>query len=265
MTRIIQITDIHLTVPPHKVSGQLNTYALFEQAIDKIEQDLPLFGDVDAIIATGDITDYGDVESYELFKTQIERLNLPYLVIPGNHDSREAMNASFPQFAGFAPHDEINWVQEYSDFDVIGLDSVIPHQGGGALSASTLHFLERALATNQNKPALIALHHPPFESGIRFMDSIGLKGADDMADLLNQTSREVRVICGHLHNSIVCNMGQATVLSSPAIASSFMTDHRPNAPVGFTQKPGGYMLHEWQNGFRSSYLSLSPNGDLYPF
>ncbi|WP_028022143.1 phosphodiesterase [Enterovibrio calviensis] len=265
MTRIIQITDIHLTVPPTKVSGQLNTFALFEQAIDKIEQDLPLFGDVDAVIATGDITDYGDEESYQLFKTQIERLNLPYLVIPGNHDSRDAMLTSFPQLAGGTEHGELNWVETFSAFDVIGLDSIIPNQGGGALSDSTLQFLKRALASNPNKPALIALHHPPFESGIHFMDNIGLKGADTLSELLNHTSREVRVICGHLHNSIVCSLGNTTVLSSPAVASSFMTDHRPNAPAGFTKKPGGYMLHEWINGFRSSYLSLSTNGDLYPF
>ncbi|MDD1793339.1 phosphodiesterase [Enterovibrio makurazakiensis] len=265
MTRIIQITDIHLTVPPHKVSGQLNTHALFEKAIDKIEQDLPLFGDIDAIIATGDITDHGDVESYELFKTQISRLNIPYLVIPGNHDSREAMLTSFPELSASSTNGEINWVRSFSAFDVIGLDTVIPHQGAGALSPSTLQFLAQALAENPDKPALIAMHHPPFESGICFMDNIGLNGADEMETLLKLTTREVRVICGHLHNSIVCSMGNATVLSSPAVASSFMTDHRPNAPVGFTQKPGGYMLHEWNNGFRSSYLSLSPNGDLYPF
>lgn len=86
-----------------------------------------------------------------------------------------------------------------------------------------------------------------------------------MAAILDNSKREMRIICGHLHNSIVSTIGGVTVLSSPATASSFPTDHRSDAPVGFTQDPGGYMLHEWNNGFRSSYLSLSPQSIVHPF
>ncbi|USH05429.1 phosphodiesterase [Grimontia kaedaensis] len=264
MTRIIQLTDTHVVCPPNKVSGVLDTLTLFEEAITKIEQDLEKLGHVDAIIVTGDITDHGDVESYEAFKSVIRRLGIPYFVIPGNHDLRSSMHHCFENLTP-AISEEINWVKHFPDLDIIGLDTVIPGQGGGRLSPTALAFLEHALTRHPDKPALIAMHHPPFASGIQFMDAIGLEGADEMAEILEKSPREVRIICGHLHNSIVSTIGGATVLSSPATASSFLTDHRSDAPVGFTQDPGGYMLHEWNKGFRSTYLPLASSSQLYPF
>ncbi|PMN90220.1 phosphodiesterase [Enterovibrio norvegicus] len=264
-SRVIQLTDIHLVPRQQRVSKVLDTYTLFEQAIEKIADDLPRLGHVDAIVVTGDVSDNGDEESYRDFHSIISRLNLPYVVIPGNHDKREAMVSAIDGLSACGETGELNSVYALEAFDIIALDTVIPGSGAGALSDNTLAFLESALATHSEKPALIALHHPPFDSGIQFMDNIGLKGRDEMARILTQSPREKRVICGHLHNSIVCNMGNATVLSAPGVASSFMTDYRDDAPVGFTQDPGGYMVHDWHHGFRSTYISLSRHGGLFAF
>lgn len=264
MTRILQITDTHIVCPPLKVSGVLDTLSLFENAIAKIEQDLAKLGKVDAILVTGDISDNGDLDSYLAFKSVISRLGIPYFVLPGNHDLRASMHQCFDDLSP-AISEEINWIKTFPDLDIIGLDTVIPGQSGGKLSSSGLTFLAQALQRHPEKPALIAMHHPPFESGIRFIDAIGLEGAQEMAEILEQSARDIRIICGHLHNSIVSTIGGATVLSSPATASCFLTDHRQDAPVGFTQDHGGYMLHEWNQGFRSTYLSLAPHGAVQPF
>ncbi|MDD1779784.1 phosphodiesterase [Enterovibrio sp. ZSDZ35] len=265
MTRIIQLTDTHIVPPPKKVSEVLDTYSLFEQAIEKIKQDLPKLGQIDGIVVTGDISDHGDVASYEGFKQVIERLAIPYHVIPGNHDLRSSMHQCFGEMIDVNQSEEINWVAHFHDIDLVGLDTVIPGSGGGRLSPSTLQFLASSLDKSSDRPALIAMHHPPFESGIQFMDAIGLEGVNELHEILTNTQRDVRIICGHLHNSIVCSVGGKTVMSSPATASSFVTDHRQDAPVGFTQNTGGYMLHEWNNGFRSTYLSLAESGQLFPF
>ncbi|WP_255555523.1 phosphodiesterase [Enterovibrio paralichthyis] len=214
MTRILQLTDTHIVCPPKKVSGVLDTLASFEQAVSKIEQDLVKLGAIDAIVVTGDITDHGDLDSYEAFKSVLGRLGIPYLVIPGNHDLRASMHQAFEGLTP-ATSEEINWIKSYPDLDIIGLDTVIPGQGGGRLSPSALTFLEQALASSPDKPALIAMHHPPFASGIQFMDAIGLEGAEEMAEILENSKREMRIICGHLHNSIVSTIGGVTVLSSP--------------------------------------------------
>src|SRR5262249_57465992 len=57
---------------------------------------------------------------------------------------------------------------------LIGLDTVVPGKGEGALCARRLAFLERALAREREKPTVIFMHHPPFDCGIVHMDRIRL-------------------------------------------------------------------------------------------
>ncbi|MBD1557792.1 phosphodiesterase [Vibrio sp. S9_S30] len=265
MSRILQITDLHLAARPNKVSNVLNTHEIFENAIKKIQRDLPMLGEIDAVLVTGDISDKGDLASYEVFKAIIDQLQLPYFVIPGNHDKREPLRQCFRQHQ-YLPHSgELNWVHSLRDFTLIGLDSTIPDRGEGELSKDTLAFLSDALHRQPDKPALVALHHPPFMSGIPFMDNIRLGNSDCLARIIEQSNQDIRIVCGHLHNSIVCNVGGATVISSPAIASAFLTDYRENAEVGFVKSNGGYMLHDWNNGFRSSFISLDLANEVHPF
>ncbi len=67
--RILHVSDIHNN----------------PVAFDFIEQIVDDF-DVDAIIDTGDITDFGTPVEAELAK-RIESLGIPYFFVPGNHDS----------------------------------------------------------------------------------------------------------------------------------------------------------------------------------
>ncbi|MDP2571823.1 phosphodiesterase [Vibrio penaeicida] len=265
MSRILQITDVHLAARPSTVSDVLNTHQIFENAVKKIQSDLPMLGEIDAVIVTGDISDKGDLSSYEVFKSIIDQLQLPYFLIPGNHDKREPLRQCFHQHQYMSQSGEINWVQPLDDFMIIGLDSTIPNKGEGELTQDTLSFLSDALNSQPDKPALVALHHPPFMSGIPFMDNIRLNNSESFARVIEQASQDVRIICGHLHNSIVCDIGGSTVISSPAIASTFLTDYRENAQVGFVKSTGGYMVHDWDNGFRSSFISLDLENEVHPF
>ncbi len=266
MSRILQITDTHIAPPTRKVGGLLNTAELFEQAIEKIKDDLPRFGKIDKVIVTGDLSEFGDPESYVFFKSNIDSLGIPYLVIPGNHDCRETMKLSFTNQTFSPGNTDMNWHHCLDDFDLIGLDSCLASQGKGELSPQSLTFLSQALSNNKTKPVLIALHHPPFESGVKFMDKIGLNNAEEFAEVLHQTQRPVRVICGHLHNQMIGEVGGKVAIIGPATISSFKTDYRDNAPIGFTTKLGGYMIHDWhQDGFRSVYVPLEEEDKVYPF
>ncbi len=65
---------MHVEAPPELVSGRLDTARLFEKAIDRILEDWHQFGPIDVLIATGDISDRGDADSYSFFREQVERL-----------------------------------------------------------------------------------------------------------------------------------------------------------------------------------------------
>lgn len=266
MTRILQITDIHLAPPPRLVSGRLNTFEIFKKTIDRILEDMRKIGKVDAIIATGDITDTGDFESFCAFRNQIERLGIPYFMVPGNHDLQAPMLSCFNDVITLeAGSQKVNWVQDVNEIRLIGLDTSLPNESGGMLDEKTLGFLSESILGAKDKPILIALHHPPFQSGIQFMDKIGLKNSQDLDDILNDVPNEIRLISGHLHSTMIASLGNNIAISSAAISSSFLVDYREDAPIGFSTTSTGYMVHEWNNGFRSTCMPLSQVDGPHPF
>ncbi|HEV7437672.1 MAG TPA: metallophosphoesterase, partial [Pseudorhizobium sp.] len=193
--------------------------------------------------------DDGSAESYALFRGKLERLGLPLFVIPGNHDLREPMRVAFADLGLFESSGPLNWVHDVGDLRLVGIDTLVEGSGGGLIDEATRAFLVDALAFDG--PILLAMHHPPFETGIAFMDSIGLTGKAQLADLLSQSPADIRVICGHLHLAVTGQISRFPVLVGPSPCSSFQFDLRKDAPVGFFTGSGGFMIHEWSDVFRS--------------
>lgn len=158
MPRILHVTDTHLVVPPNRVSGVLDTAALLQNAVTTISETLPRIGPIDALLVTGDLSDDGSVESYELFRRLIAPLDLPLLAIPGNHDRREAMRMAFRDLDLFADAGRLNWVRDVAGVRLIGVDTLVEGSGGGAVDDATLAFLGESLATSG--PVLLAVHGP---------------------------------------------------------------------------------------------------------
>lgn len=252
MPRILHVTDTHLVVPPALVSHVLDTADLLRKGVAAIEEALPRIGPVDALLVTGDVSDDGSLESYELFRSMIEPLGLPVLAIPGNHDLREPMRAAFRDLGLFAEAGRLNWVRDVGGLRIVGIDTLVEGSGGGVVDEATLGFLEDALAIGG--PVLLALHHPPFLSGIRFMDAIGLAGIDALRDVLERSAADIRIVCGHLHLVATGSVGRIPVIVGPSTCSTFRLDFRPDAPVGFFAGGGGFMVHDWADEFRSMHV-----------
>ncbi|WP_306113744.1 MULTISPECIES: metallophosphoesterase [unclassified Roseovarius] len=264
-TRILQISDPHLVPPGRLVSGRLDTSGLFEQVIDQILHDLPRLHPVDAVIVTGDVTDDGAPDSYRTFMAQMARLNLPYHVIPGNHDQREAMRQSFASDPVMPAHGPLNWSQKVGALRLIGLDTLIEGEGRGELTAQSLSFLQTEFDTMAEGAALIALHHPPYPCGIAFMDVLGLSGIAELSKVLDRATCDIRLICGHVHSLSIGHVGRHIAVASPSCASSFTPDFRADGPKGFVEKPGGYMIHDWAGSFRSTHVPAGLNPTTLPF
>jgi Icc protein len=263
MTRILQITDLHLVSPGLRVSGVLDTAKLVKDFVDRLVETMPRIGPVDAVLVTGDISDDGSAESYALFRKMMAPLGLPLLVIPGNHDLREPMRQAHVDLGLLPATGKLNWSTMIGDLKVIGLDTLIEGSGGGALDGDTLAFLEAELVGTG--PALVAMHHPPFACGIRFMDGIGLAGAGQLAALLARSPADVRIVCGHLHLTATGSVGHVPALVCPSPCSVFRPDFRDDAPVGFFTGGGGFMIHDWAGGFRSMNVPTTVGVGPFPF
>ena len=265
MTTILQLSDTHLSRAGAVVSRRLNTLEAFVRLVQRIQEVTPQIGPIDAIVVSGDISDDGSAESYAAFRLLTAALEAPVFVIPGNHDSRDQMRAAFTSDGYLPAAGKLNWRRQIGDIKMIGLDTLIEGEGGGEVDTDTLEFLTSSLAEAGETPVLLALHHPPFRTGIRFMDRIGLAGAERLAAILASHQGPIRVVCGHIHCMMIAEVGGRIALSGPSPASSFALDFRPDAPPGFMTAPDGFMVHVWRSGFTSARVGISGGDGPFPF
>jgi 3',5'-cyclic AMP phosphodiesterase CpdA len=146
MARFLHLSDLHVVPEGQLVSGQLDTAGLLRVAIDTLIDRLDAIGPVDAVLVTGDISDDGSAESYKIARRELERLGHRLLVVPGNHDDREAFRVGFSNLPEMRRTGLIDWVADIGDTCVIGLDTLIDGKGGGVLRDESLALLSEALA-----------------------------------------------------------------------------------------------------------------------
>ncbi len=265
MTTILQLSDTHIAPKGTLVSDRVDTQAALKRLVARIEELLPQVEPVDAVLVSGDISDKGSSESYVHFRELIAPLDLPVFVIPGNHDLREPMRQAFAADGYLPQTGKLNWHRRVGSVHLIGLDTLVEGQGGGALDVGSFEFLKSALGAAGDAPVLLALHHQPYASGIAFMDKIGLDGAEEMARLLRDCQNEIRVVCGHIHSTMISSIGSKVVISAPSPCTGFAFDLRPDAPVGFMAQEDGFLLHRWQDGFLSVRIPADPGAGPYSF
>ncbi len=252
MTQFLQISDTHIVKPGNLVSGHLDTASSLKRVALRIAELQFEVGQLDGIVVTGDVSDDGTADSYALFKSILEPLNLPIFCIPGNHDARAPFRNAFENAAYLPEKGKLNWKQKLGDLQLIGLDTLIEGQSGGELDRETLQFLKASLSDLRQAPAVILIHHQPFKSGIAFMDTIGLqKGTEKLCAILGEYQGELLILCGHIHRNISTRLAGHSIISAPSVCSSFLFNTHHDAPIGFLKQEGGFLLHQWVDGFKS--------------
>ena len=265
MTTILQISDTHILPEGPLVSNVLDTASSLEKLIIRINQLRVKHNDIECILVSGDISEDGSSDSYQRFKSIMSLLELPIYVIPGNHDARENMREAFIAENIFTKTGPLNWHKKIGHINLIGLDTLVEGQGGGYLMPESLEYLEKTLNNIKSEPTMLALHHPPFETGIQFMDSIGLKNTNEFKTIISNFNGELRVVCGHIHCMMVANLNNHIAISSPSPSSSFEYDTRSSAPVGFMNEVDGCLLHKWNNGFKTVRVGPLVGSGPFPF
>lgn len=248
MTRIIQISDPHIVPAGELAYGQVDTAAALRDCVETINRILPEVGPVDMAIVAGDLTDFGTAEEYDLFQEIMAPLKLPYRAIPGNHDDVDTMRRCFADRGWMPATGPINWVADYPDLVVIGLDTNVPARSHGALSDGSLRFLRDGLSAADGRPVLVVTHHPPILTGIEKMDFQNLRNSDALRTILSDYPAELRLVCGHVHRTIVARFGSVVCQIGPGVSHAVSMDLRVGSPNCLTKEPGGFLLHEIRGG-----------------
>lgn len=266
-TLLLQFSDLHIREPGRLAYGRIDTAPYLRQAVDSIAR-LPQRPD--ALVITGDLTDFGRAAEYDHLRALLAPLApLPIYLMPGNHDDRDQLRASFPDHAHYLGHGGfVQYSVPVGGLQLVALDTVVPHASEGGLCAERLDWLAAELERQRHRPVVIAMHHPPFRTLIGHMDEIGLlEGAEALEAIVARHPNVERVVCGHLHRSIQVRFGGSIAATVPSPAHQVCLDLAPDAASAWTLEPPGFALHALPAGGRLvSHLAASGRYDgPYPF
>src|SRR2546428_651295 len=128
----------------------------------------------------------------------------------------------------------------------VALDTLVPGQVGGLLCEERLGWLAARLAEAPDRPTVIFMHHPPFVTGIAYMDGHGLANAREFAEVVRRHPQLERVVCGHLHRPIQARVGGTLASTAPSTAHQVALDLGDGNPLMFTMEPPACLLHVWR-------------------
>lgn len=263
---ICQVSDLHMCAPGQLAYGTVDTNALSERALAAVAAFRPL---PDALLVTGDIANEGHEAEYAAFVGAVRRrLSLPVYVIPGNHDERATMRRVLAGFAGLDGADGfMHYVIENLAIRVVMLDTHVPGENHGELCGARLAFLENALASQPDRPTLIAMHHPPFACGIGFMDRDNLRDTGGFAAVLARHRQVRQIVCGHVHRTIVGQCAGVPAMIAPSPCHNVALALEPNAAGSYVLDPPAFVVHRWSagDGFASHLAFVGPVPGPFPF
>jgi 3',5'-cyclic-AMP phosphodiesterase len=252
---IAQISDLHLRTDGSLMHGRIDTRAALANCVAHVNGLNPR---PDLVLATGDLVDLALPEDYPALRAMLDRLTMPVYVIPGNHDDRETMRASFGDL-GYLPANGpfLHYTIENYPLRLIGLDTVLPGEVSGGLCPSRLHWLADRLAEQPDRPTLIFMHHPPFASGIAFLDRPPFERAAETARLVGEHRQVRQVICGHIHRAIHLNWAGTCAAVAPSTVYQMNLAFDPDRKFSATDDPPAISLYRWRDGLGPvGYVSL---------
>jgi len=267
-TFLVQLTDLHIREPGRLAYGRIDTAPYLERAVQSV---LRLRQPPDAVVITGDLTDFGRAGEYAHLARLLAPLSMPVFLMPGNHDDRDQLRRSFPGHAYLesGPDGFVQYAVRVGPLRLLALDTVVPGASHGALCAKRLAWLEARLDESRGEPVVVAMHHPPFRTLIGHMDEIGLlEGAAELEALIARHSNVERVICGHLHRAIDVRFGGTIASTSPAPAHQVCLDLAPDADSAWVLEPPAFRVHAWSAADGRLVTHLAASGRFegpYPF
>ena len=268
---IAQISDLHIKPPGSLAYGKVDTAAALRRCVAELNRLRPR---PELVVISGDLADTPTSDEYVYLEQLLAPLEIPFIGVPGNHDSRELMRAAFPEQAYASQSGPLNQLRAVGGLDLVLLDSSVPGQPHGELDAATLRWLDVTLAASTERPALVVLHHPPFATGIWHMDRQNLLNADALAAIVRRHPRVQLIAAGHVHRATLTTFAGVASTICPAPNHAVDLDLGHLREPSFKVEPPAFHLHAWfadaadTAGFGRVVTHTVPIGDFdgpHPF
>lgn len=178
--RFAFITDLHI--------GSPNGTA--EEDLRRTVADINSQNDIAFVVVTGDVTELGTNEQLALAKQILDSLDVPYHIIPGNHDTgwSESGGLAFSKTFG---NDKFHFVSNGVHF-IGNASGPYVRMSDGHVPRSAVNWMSKELKTISAQEPIVFLNHYPLDSS--------LDNWYEVIDLLKQKNT-ILVLCGHGHSN----------------------------------------------------------------
>lgn len=249
---IAHVSDLHIVSPPALCYNQIDTRACLARVIARLNVLSPR---PDVVVFTGDLVDEPSVAAYECLHNMLAVLNLPFILLPGNHDDRSLLAKVFAAHT-YLPSggQKTHFVVEVGDILLVGFDAVVPGREHAHVELEDLAWLDTTLSQRSpEKPVLLAMHHPPMHTGLAFMDEMQPPLPLAFEALLRRHDRIKLIICGHIHRAMDGMFAGIRVAAAPSTAHQFQFATDPMLPPRISMEPQQLRLHLFRDGVASSF------------
>ena len=266
MLTIAQITDLHVTTDSDPVNRWRNAERLNHvlKAIHALKP-RPV-----AIIASGDLVDRGEPEEYAELIELLKAVEIPIYFGIGNHDRREPFLAALSgQGVHTDPNGFIQYAADLGGLRLVVCDTLDEASEGGAFCEDRARWLAETLDEAPHQPTVIALHHPPIASGIRWMDpDPQAEWIARLGDVIRSRDQVKSVLCGHVHRAFNGVLAGRPVAAAPATSIQLTLDlsevdmYVPDGREMLVEEPPGFALVMAYEGQVNTHVCVA--GDYAP-
>ncbi len=239
MKKLLVFTDIHVLPKGETIIG-LDPYERFSRGLEHAIKHHP---DAERVVITGDLAHRGTPEEYIRLHAILADCPLPLSMTLGNHDRRAAFLEVFHNVAVTAE----GYVQEVVDLDqtrlilLDTLDEQAANIHGGLLCKHRLDWMDAAILSSAGRRVILALHHPPVQTGFPGMDSIDLANKAEFAEALGRHPNVVQIIAGHVHRTIHASL---TVAGDRQIPVAMLKSTCHQMPMALSSKAHDVSIDE---------------------
>lgn len=184
-TSIFHLSDIH-------IGEQGVNVGEFQRAVDEVrelasEKESPL------VLITGDLTSDGLREEYESFAAVVDSVDVPMVIVPGNHDERNYGAAQFEKIFG-------ERFKTYQDENIAlyAADSAEPDNDAGHVGRAKYREIRKFFSESEDKVRIFALHHHLVPVPHTGREHNVVEDAGDLLGLLDESKCNL-VLNGHRH------------------------------------------------------------------
>lgn len=213
-----------------------------EEDLQRTVQDINEFTDIDFALITGDVTEMGTDEEIARAHEILEQLDIPYYIVPGNHDTgwSESGGVSFIKQFG-----DDKFVFEHEGYKFIGNASgPYVRMSDGHIPRDATVWLDKVLAETPKEQPIIFINHYPLDNS--------QDNWYDATDRLKRYNTQF-AICGHGHRNremnfegIPATMGRSNLRANQEVGGYNIVEITKDAAVFSTRIPGVETKEPWR-------------------